>query len=166
MKGLLSFFKKKQGEQVVPAESGQNAIAAVADSMRTVATAPDFALTLKKAEAETLRLTLLKNLAGENIRGLIPAGTQVTGSLRSTDGIKVDGQVIGSIEIEGDGLLVIAPGAEVMGSIKAKRALVMGTVHGGATVDSLVVHRQGWLNGEVKYLAAKLLGDKSVRQAR
>ena len=155
---LLSFLRKKPVAEVAPAPTSESgAMAVVAESMRTVSTAPDFAMTLKKAEAETLRLSLLKSLAGESIKGLIPSGTHVFGIVRAQDGLKVDGHIAGSIEIEGDGLLVIAPGAEVMGSIKAKRAIVLGKVHGGAEVDSLVVHRQGRLNGEVKYLAAKML---------
>lgn len=166
--GLLSFLsrKKKPEMGVSPATTGQTSMPVVAESMRTVSTAPDFALTLKKAEVETLRLSILKNLSRENIRGLIPAGMRVFGVVRAVDGLKVDGHIAGSIEIEGDGLLVISPGAEVMGSIKAKRALVLGTVHGGAEVDSLVVHRQGRLNGEVKYLAAKMMGGQAARGAR
>lgn len=163
--GLLSFLRKKPVAEIAPAD-GRAGLPVSAESMRTVATAPDFALTLKKAEVETLRLSILKNLSGENIRGLIPAGMHVSGVVRAVDGLKVDGHIAGSIEIEGDGLLVISPGAEVMGSIKAKRALVLGTVHGGAEVDSLVVHRQGRLNGEVKYLAAKMMGGQSARGAR
>lgn len=159
--GLFRFFRKATRAEA-PASV---AMLPVTESMRTVETAPDFGLELKKAEAETLRLSLMKNLSGEDIRGLIPAGMQVSGTIRAAHGIKVDGLVAGSIEIEGNGLLVISPGAEILGSIKAKRALVLGTVHGGAAVDSLVVHRQGRLNGEVKYLAAKILGGQGDRSA-
>lgn len=164
--GLLRFLRKKPMMAELTPVSKSAALPVAAESMRTVSTAPDFALTLKKAEIETLRLSILKNLSGENIRGLIPAGMHVSGVIRAVDGLKVDGHIAGSIEIEGDGLLVISPGAEIMGSIKAKRALVLGTVHGGAEVDSLVVHRQGRLNGEVKYLAAKMMGGQVSRTGR
>lgn len=145
--------KKKNPEPALP-----ESMLSGTENMRTLATTPDFGVELKKAEIEVMRMSLMKNLAGEDIRGLIPAGMRIDGTVRSQHGLKVDGQVAGSIEIEGDGLLVISPGAEILGSIKAKRALVLGTVHGGAVVDALVVHRQGRLNGEVKYLAAKSLG--------
>ncbi len=159
---LLWFFRKHKTSR----EAEQSSMLSGTENMKTLATSQDFRLDMKKAEVETLRLTLLKNLSGEDIRGLIPAGMRVDGMVRAAHGLKVDGQVAGSIEMEGDGLLVIAPGAEIMGSIKAKRALVLGTVHGGAVVDSLVVHRQGRLNGEVRYLAAKIMGTTAIEPRR
>jgi cytoskeletal protein CcmA (bactofilin family) len=129
--------------------------------MRTIKAAPDFGIELQRAEAETKRLSRIKNLAEEDIRSLIPSGMSISGAIHSMHGLKIDGRVAGSVEIEGDGLLVISPGAEILGSIKAKRALVMGTVHGGVTVDSLVVHRQGRLNGDIKYLSAKMATEEN-----
>lgn len=168
--GLFGFFRKKRQRAAAdarPVSVAEDAYAAadvaqaVTEGRRTVETAPDFALELSNAETEALRLSTIQDLSGENIQGLIPSGMRVAGTIRAAQGLKVDGQILGSIEIEGDGLLVIAPGAEVLGSVKAKRALILGTVHGGAVVDSLVVHRQGRLNGEVKYLAAKMMGGQS-----
>lgn len=167
--GLFGFFRKKRGPavadvRVVPvaddAYATANGVQAVTEGRRTVETAPDFAGELRNAEIEAVRLSAIHDLSGENIQGLIPAEMRVAGTIRAAQGLKVDGQILGSIEIEGDGLLVISPGAEVLGSIKAKRALILGTVHGGAVVDSLVVHRQGRLNGEVKYLAAKMVAGR------
>ena len=164
--GFFGFFKRKRQPEtaalrIVPVAedySPSDQPQPVVEGMRTAETAPDFALELKRAETEAMRLCTITDLQGEGIQGLIPSEMKVAGTIRTAQGLKVDGHILGSIEIEGDGLLIIAPGAEVFGSIKAKRALVLGTVHGGAVVDSLVVHRHGRLNGEVKYLAAKMMG--------
>lgn len=85
------------------------------------------------------------------IRSLIAEGTQIDGNLRFTDGLRIDGTVVGNISASMDqaSILVIAETATVTGEVAADHIIVNGTIKGP-------VHARVMLELQPK---ARVLGD-------
>ena len=66
------------------------------------------------------------------IRTLVGEGTVIQGELRFTEGLRIDGEVIGDITAVGDGhsILVISERARVTGKVKGGHVIINGAVKG------------------------------------
>jgi len=89
------------------------------------------------------------------IDSLIGAGTRVEGSIRFTGGLRIDGEVVGSVEAT-DGAststLVLSEHARVEGAVCVAHLVTNGTVVGPVTVsESLEMQSKARIVGDVDY---------------
>ena len=89
------------------------------------------------------------------IDSLIGAGTRVEGSIRFTGGLRIDGEVIGSVEAaEGasSSTLVLSEHARVEGAISVAHLVTNGTVVGPVSIgESLEMQSKSRIVGDVNY---------------
>lgn len=93
------------------------------------------------------------------IKSLIAAGSEITGSIVFTDGLRIDGDVIGDIHAK-DGsqsLLVISESAQVKGAITADHIIVNGSVKGPVNaLMMLELQPKARIEGDVHYAALEM----------
>jgi len=89
------------------------------------------------------------------IDSLIGAGTQIEGNIRFTGGLRIDGEVKGSVEAaEGasSSTLVLSEQARIEGSVTVAHLVSNGTVVGPVTVsESLELQPRARIVGDVDY---------------
>jgi cytoskeletal protein CcmA (bactofilin family) len=87
------------------------------------------------------------------IRSLIAQGSSISGHLRFTDGLRIDGQVSGDIRAneDTDSLLVISETAQVMGEIHADHVIINGKVEGPVYAELLELQPKAQIVGDVHY---------------
>ena len=79
---------------------------------------------------------------------VIATGTKIEGNFQSTENIRLDGEIIGDLSCEKK--LVIGPAGCIVGNVKAREAVIMGTVTGDVEViGSLVLDRTAVLTGNI-----------------
>jgi cytoskeletal protein CcmA (bactofilin family) len=93
------------------------------------------------------------------IRSLIGEGTVIRGELRFTDGLRIDGEVVG--DVIGDGsqpsILVISEKARVTGKVKADHVIISGQVIGPVQSDVLLeLQPKARVMGGVRYEALEM----------
>lgn len=80
------------------------------------------------------------NVVNERITTVIASGSRMTGDLQLKEGIKIDGDLCGTLTFGlDDGLGIISRYATVQGDVYGPRALIMGTVEGDLHIHGLVV---------------------------
>jgi len=78
---------------------------------------------------------------------LIGKGTEINGDMTATGNIKIDGNIIGNINISGD--LIVGENAEIKGDVYATNIIVAGTLNGNITVKGqLSIKHTAKVNGE------------------
>jgi len=88
------------------------------------------------------------------IRSLIGEGTVVTGPVRFTDGLRIDGEVQGDVTAtaEGGSMLVISDKAKVTGMVKAAHVIINGQVAGPVESSALLeLQPLARVSGTVRY---------------
>ncbi len=88
------------------------------------------------------------------IRTLIGEGTVIHGELKFSDGLRIDGEVIGDVVAEGDAysILVISEKARITGKVTAGHVIVNGTVIGPIqSTDLLELQPKARITGDVRY---------------
>lgn len=93
------------------------------------------------------------------IKSLIAQGTCIEGNLRFSDGLRVDGEVIGDIRAsEGTtSILVISESASVTGLIHADHVIINGRVKGPVHASELLeLQPKAKIEGEVSYRALEM----------
>ena len=96
----------------------------------------------------------LKSAPKNSIDSLIGAGTRVDGNIVFSGGLRIDGEVRGSISCENglEGTLVISEKASVEGSITVGHVVVNGTVIGPVFAgESLELLPAARVTGDVEY---------------
>jgi len=78
---------------------------------------------------------------------LISNGTDITGDVKSTGDIRIDGTLTGNLNTKGK--VVIGPTGKVKGEIICKNSEVSGTIEGKITVNQLLILKA----------SSKILGD-------
>ena len=93
------------------------------------------------------------------IKSLIAQGSQSAGNVKFTDGLRVDGVVVGNIRASGDepSILVISEEASVVGEIHADHIIINGSVkgpiHAGAMLE---LQPKARIEGDVNYAALEM----------
>jgi cytoskeletal protein CcmA (bactofilin family) len=85
---------------------------------------------------------------------LIGEGTVITGELRFTEGLRIDGEVHGDVVAGGEGhsILVISEKARVIGKVRAAHVIINGTVQGPIQSDELLeLQPKATIIGDVRY---------------
>ncbi len=93
------------------------------------------------------------------IKSLIAQGSRVEGHLKFTEGLRVDGEVIGDIRAltEESSMLVISEAATVVGEIHADHVIVNGTVRGPVHARELLeLQPKARIEGDVSYRALEM----------
>ncbi|TFY99090.1 bactofilin family protein [Ramlibacter humi] len=93
------------------------------------------------------------------IKSLIAHGSRVEGNLRFTEGLRVDGEVVGDIRAmtEEPSMLVISEAAVVQGEIHADHVIVNGTVRGPVFANELLeLQPKAHIEGDVSYRALEM----------
>jgi len=75
---------------------------------------------------------------------IITACMEITGNLKGTDTIHIDGKVVGDISVENT--LVIGKSGVVIGNVKARNAIINGELQGSLTCDRLEIMKTGKLS--------------------
>lgn len=75
---------------------------------------------------------------------IITSCMEITGNLKGTDTIHIDGKVVGDISVENT--LVIGKNGHVIGNVKAKNAIINGELQGTLTCDTLEIMKTGKLS--------------------
>jgi len=97
--------------------------------------------------------------AQPSIRSLIAQGSCIEGNLKFTDGLRIDGEVIGDIHAnEGSpSILVISETACVTGRIHADHVIINGRVMGPVhAVELLELQPKARIQGDVAYKALEM----------
>ena len=93
------------------------------------------------------------------IKSLIAQGSCIEGNLRFTDGLRIDGEVIGDIcAVEGGAsILVISESATVTGKIYADHVIINGRVMGPVHASELLeLQPKAKISGNVSYKALEM----------
>ncbi len=93
------------------------------------------------------------------IKSLIAQGSRIEGNLMFTDGLRVDGEVVGDITANPDSpsILVISESATVKGQIHADHVIINGSVWGPVhTGELLELQPKARIEGDVFYKALEM----------
>jgi cytoskeletal protein CcmA (bactofilin family) len=93
------------------------------------------------------------------IRTLIGEGTVVSGEIRFTDGLRIDGEVQGNVTCSGESrsLLVISEKARVHGKVRAGHVIINGSVEGPVVAEDLLeLQPKARIKGDVRYEALEM----------
>lgn len=97
--------------------------------------------------------------ANPPIKSLIAQGSRIEGNLIFSDGLRVDGEIIGDIRANPDSpsILVISESACVRGEIHADHVIINGTVQGPVrTSDLLELQPKARIEGDVSYKSLEM----------
>jgi len=79
---------------------------------------------------------------------VVGADMVVTGNIRATADLHIEGRVEGDLDV---GNLVIGPEASVRGQVRAESARIAGTIEGGVAIRQLTVEAGARILGDVEY---------------
>lgn len=93
------------------------------------------------------------------IRSLVAQGSLITGNLRFTDGLRIDGSVVGNVRSndENPSILVISETAQVEGEIHADHVIINGHVKGPVHAHELLeLQPKARIEGDIHYNALEM----------
>lgn len=93
------------------------------------------------------------------IKSLIAEGSQIDGNIRFTDGLRVDGVVVGNILAGEDvaSILVISEIASITGEITADHIIINGAVKGPIHARKMLeLQPKARIEGDVEYAALEM----------
>lgn len=93
------------------------------------------------------------------IKSLIAEGSQITGNITFTDGLRIDGEIQGNVIASdaGPSMLVISETAKVVGTITADLIVLNGSVKGPVLARSaLELQPKARIEGDVEYASLEL----------
>jgi cytoskeletal protein CcmA (bactofilin family) len=83
----------------------------------------------------------------QEISTIIGEGYIFTGELRGSSVVRIEGKIIGNINVEGG--VVLGEKGIVEGDIVTKSAIIFGTVNGNIKTSQLEIKKTGFVNGEI-----------------
>lgn len=92
------------------------------------------------------------------IKSLIAQGTHVQGDLSFTDGLRIDGEIVGDVRSTVEpSILVVSESGRVQGALHASHVIVNGTVEGPVhAAELLEVQPKARIMGNVHYKALEM----------
>jgi len=93
------------------------------------------------------------------IKSLIAQGSRIEGNLKFSDGLRVDGEIVGNTNATTDvpSILVISEAAVVEGEIRADHVIINGTVRGPVHARELLeLQPKARIEGDVYYKALEM----------
>jgi cytoskeletal protein CcmA (bactofilin family) len=83
----------------------------------------------------------------QEISTIIGEGYTFTGELRGASAIRIEGTVIGNINVEGG--VVLGEKGKVEGDIITRSAIIYGTINGNVKSVQLEIKKTGLVNGDI-----------------
>lgn len=92
------------------------------------------------------------------IKSLIAQGTRLQGDLLFTDGLRIDGEVVGDVRASAEpSMLVVSESAHVEGTLHAAHVIINGTVEGPVhAAELLELQPKARITGNVHYKALEM----------
>ncbi|HMS06556.1 MAG TPA: polymer-forming cytoskeletal protein [Burkholderiaceae bacterium] len=93
------------------------------------------------------------------IKSLIAQGSRIDGNYHFTEGLRVDGELVGDIQAPADApsILMISESASVTGAVRAHHVIVNGSVTGPVTATELLeLQPKARIIGDVTYKALEM----------
>ena len=81
------------------------------------------------------------------ISTIIGEGYVFTGELKGSSVIRIEGKIIGNVNVEGG--VVLGEKGNVEGNITTKSAIIYGTVHGNVKTTQLEIKKSGRVTGDI-----------------
>jgi cytoskeletal protein CcmA (bactofilin family) len=88
------------------------------------------------------------------LSSLIASGVEIAGDVMVTDGVRIDGQVVGNVLTRPDasGLLVLSERGRIEGDVRVHDAVVNGTICGDIEVENfLELQANARVTGAIRY---------------
>ncbi|HWJ05219.1 MAG TPA: polymer-forming cytoskeletal protein [Steroidobacteraceae bacterium] len=88
------------------------------------------------------------------LSSLIAAGVDIAGDVVVTDGVRIDGQVVGNVLSKPDahGLLVLSEHGRIEGNVRVHDAVVNGTICGDLEVENFIeLQPNARVTGAIRY---------------
>jgi cytoskeletal protein CcmA (bactofilin family) len=88
------------------------------------------------------------------LSSLIAVGVEIAGDVIVTDGVRVDGQVVGNVLAKPDtrGLLVLSEQGRIEGNVRVHDAVINGTICGDLEVENFIeLQANARIAGAIKY---------------
>lgn len=83
----------------------------------------------------------------QEISTIIGEGYVITGELQGSSVIRIEGKIIGNVNVEGG--VVLGEKGNVEGNIFTKSAIIYGTVNGNIKSSQLEIKKTGHVNGDI-----------------
>ncbi|CAH0295918.1 MULTISPECIES: polymer-forming cytoskeletal protein [unclassified Pedobacter] len=96
----------------------------------------------------------IKDLNQQEISTLIGLGFTITGDLKGKAVVRIDGTVIGNVNVEGG--IVLGEKGMIKGDIQTASAIIYGTVNGNVKAQNLEIKKTGRVNGDIKTEALEI----------
>lgn len=147
----MFLFKKKKPDPAQP-------VTAIAPTAVAVAPVPN-AVTPAMATAPSASSTPTPTTPAvkEKITSLLAKTARFEGNIRLAEGIKIDGVVIGDVEITGnDSVILLSEGGRIEGNVKAARVIIGGTVMGNVFSEQALLHPTAKVDGDIVYRMLKV----------
>jgi cytoskeletal protein CcmA (bactofilin family) len=93
------------------------------------------------------------------IKSLIAEGSQISGHISFSDGLRIDGEVSGNIRASDDqsSILVISESAKVTGEVTADHIIINGSVKGPVHARQMLeLQPKARIEGDVQYAALEM----------
>lgn len=93
------------------------------------------------------------------IKSLIAEGSQITGNISFTDGLRIDGQIDGNVRASEDvaSILVVSETARLTGDVTADHIIINGAVKGPVTARKMLeLQPNARIEGDVHYAALEM----------
>ena len=96
----------------------------------------------------------IKDLNQQEISTIIGLGFTITGELKGKAVIRIDGTVIGNVNVEGG--IVLGEKGMIKGDVQTDSAIIYGTVNGNVKALNLEIKKTGKVNGDIKTEAIEI----------
>src|SRR5689334_12729255 len=83
----------------------------------------------------------------QEISTVIGEGYVFTGELQGTSVIRIEGKIVGNVNV--DGGIILGEKGTVEGDINTKSAIVYGTINGNIKTTQLEIKKTGYVNGDI-----------------
>lgn len=93
------------------------------------------------------------------IKSLIAQGSHISGSIQFTDGLRIDGTLVGDIHANEDqpSILVVSESASVTGALHADHIIINGTVKGPVHANLMLeLQPKARIEGDLSYRALEM----------
>jgi cytoskeletal protein CcmA (bactofilin family) len=93
------------------------------------------------------------------IKSLIAEGSQITGNILFTDGLRIDGEVGGNVRANDDqpSILVVSESAKVVGEVTADHIIINGSVKGPVYARLMLeLQPKARIEGDVQYASLEM----------
>jgi cytoskeletal protein CcmA (bactofilin family) len=97
--------------------------------------------------------------AKATIDSLVGVGTVIEGNIRFTGGLRIDGEVRGNVQSQGDkpSMLVLSENARIVGAVQAANLVVNGQIEGPVHADVLMeLQPKARVTGDITYKALEM----------